>query len=73
MNDEKYEQKCKKCHVWFEYDQNEVIFDDNGYGYSTKLVKCKHCGCLNVIKHYEDKAMQLNNDSRFYKYYRRNK
>lgn len=68
MDGTKYEQQCKKCDTWFEYDQHEVMFDDKGYGYSTKLVKCKHCGCLNVVHYYEDRAMKLNNDSRFYKY-----
>lgn len=70
MDGTKNEHQCKKCNGLFTYEQSEIIFDDKGYGYSTKLVKCKHCGCLNVLKHYEDKAMRLNNDSRFYKYSR---
>ena len=54
------------------YDDLETFFDDHGYGYSTKLVKCKCCGKINIVRYYQDRAMKLNNDSRFYDY-RRNK
>lgn len=54
------------------YDDSETFFDDYGYGYSTKLVKCKCCGKINIVRYYQDRAMKLNNDSRFYDY-RRNK
>lgn len=50
------------------YKQTDAIFDENGYGYSTKLVKCKHCGRLNVIRYFEDDSMKLNNDRKYYDY-----
>ena len=46
----------------------DTIFDENGYAYSTKLVKCKHCGRLNVIRYFEDDSMKLNNDRKYYDY-----
>ena len=46
---------CKKCAQAFEYSPKDAIWDDNGYGYSTKLVRCKHCQTLNVIKILEDR------------------
>lgn len=61
---------CKKCKSNFIYHQQEVFFDDKGFGYSTKLVKCPECGCINVIQYIEDRAIKLNNDSRYYDYRR---
>lgn len=74
MEQWKYEElKCGSCHKTFLYNkETDVQFDDHGYGYSTKLVKCKCCGKFNIVRYYQDRAMKLNNDSRFYNY-RRNK
>lgn len=58
---------CTSCKKRFAYKQTDAIFDENGYGYSTKLVKCKHCGRLNVIRYFEDDSMKLNNDRSFVK------
>ena len=59
---------CTSCKKRFAYKQTDAIFDENGYGYSTKLVKCKHCGRLNVIRYFEDDSMKLNNDRKYYDY-----
>lgn len=59
---------CSSCFQFFDYTNDDIIFDNNGYGYSTKLVKCKVCGKLNIIEYYEDRSMKLNNDSRYYDY-----
>lgn len=64
--------ECSSCHNMYMYDDSETFFDDHGYGYSTKLVKCKCCGKINIVRYYQDRAMKLSNDSRFYDY-RRNK
>ena len=45
---------CKRCGESFSYDSKDTYFDDHGYGYSTKLVKCSHCNTPNVIKHHEE-------------------
>ena len=60
--------KCSSCCKTNTYDNSEVFYDDHGYGYSTKLVKCKSCGRINIVRYYQDRAMKLNNDSRFYDY-----
>lgn len=62
--------ECSSCHKEYIYDDSEVFYDDYGYGYSTKLVTCKCCGKINIVRYYEDRAMKLNNDSRFYDYRR---
>ena len=49
-------------------DHEQTYFDNSGYGYSTKLQKCPECGNPVVINYYEDRAMKLNNDSRYYDY-----
>ena len=59
---------CGNCGD-FIYENTEIYFDENGYGYSTKLVKCPSCGRPVVIGHYEDRAMKkLNKDNRYYDY-----
>ena len=60
--------KCKKCKSKFSYTPEDTYWDENGYGYSTKLVKCPDCGCINVIKYDEDSGLDLNSDLRFYEY-----
>lgn len=62
---------CKKCETNFIYYPQDVFFDDKGYGYSTKLVKCPECGCINIIRYMEDRSMKLNDDSRYYDYRRK--
>ena len=57
---------CKKCKEKFVYFPEETWWDEKGYGYSTKLVKCPHCGCINVVKHVEDYGLDVNSDDRFY-------
>ena len=58
---------CKKCNENFVWFPNDAWFDESGYGYSTKLVRCTHCNTINVIGYIEDMAMQkLNRDKREY-------
>lgn len=66
--DRMYQCKCKKCKTIFNFDLDDAYWDEKGYGYSTKLVRCKNCGCPNVIKHITDQNLDINNDPRFYKY-----
>ena len=54
----KHNKRCAKCSEIFVYKPEDTWFDDKGYGYSTKLCKCKYCGQINVIKHFEDRAMK---------------
>lgn len=58
--------ECTQCGNKFIYLSNQCFFDDNGYGYSTKLCRCPHCNQINVIKHYEDYGLEVNKDKRFY-------
>ena len=59
--------KCTKCKEEFIYMPNEIIWDESGYGYSTKLVYCPYCKQLNVIKYIEDyKFTMINKDKRYY-------
>lgn len=64
----KNEAICKGCGCSFWYENKETYFDDKGYGYSTKLIKCPSCGKQVVLRYYEDRSMKLNNDSRYYNY-----
>lgn len=66
----KYNKKCKKCESDFSYTSDDVFWDEKGTWYSTKLVKCTECGCINVVKYYDDYGFDVNNDSRFYDYKR---
>lgn len=64
---EQYTYKCKKCHESFVYESDDIRWDENGFGYSTKLIRCKHCNCINVIKYVEDYGFsKMNTDRRLY-------
>jgi hypothetical protein len=59
---------CDVCNELFDYDELDYVWDENGFGYSTKLVRCKKCGGWNVIEYVEDKGLDVNGDERFYRY-----
>lgn len=44
---------CIKCSDRFRYEPEETWWDYRGFDYDAKLVKCPHCGCINVIKYVE--------------------
>ena len=58
---------CEKCGSSFIFTPDEVFWDEKGFGYSTKLTRCKHCDCINIIKHVEDYGFsKTNTDRRLY-------
>lgn len=59
---------CKRCGQKFYYKLDNTYWDEHGFGYTTKLVKCTFCSCPNVLEHVEDKNLDINNDKRFYEY-----
>jgi len=59
---------CKKCGKSFNYSLKDAYWDEKGFGYSTKLIKCPNCSCNNIIKIVEDEYLDVNNDERFYYY-----
>ena len=65
--EEKHTLICNKCGIPFQYNESDIFFDDHGFGYSTKLVRCKYCGKVHILKYYEDN-LNINFDSRYYKY-----
>ena len=65
---EKYYETCSTCDDSFYYTEDDIWFDEHGFGFSTKLVKCPHCGTIKIIKYYEDENLDINNDERFYNY-----
>ena len=63
--------ECKNCKEVISYSQDDCFWDDKGFGYSTKLIKCPKCGALIIVGYQEDRAMKLNNDDRYYDYRRK--
>lgn len=59
---------CRKCEQIFHYQTTDCFWDDQGYGYSTKLVRCPECGQIQILEHVEDISLDINNDERFYTY-----
>jgi RNase P subunit RPR2 len=57
---------CQSCDSIFEYQPEDVWFDERGTGYSTRLVRCKHCNKIVILGYLEDNGLDVNNDSRFY-------
>lgn len=69
FNEQVHSRTCAKCGKIIKYNyKKDTYFDNSGYGYSTRLVKCPECNTPNVLTHYEDRAMKLNNDRRYYDY-----
>lgn len=59
--------QCKKCNSSFKYEPDDIFWDEKGYAYSTKLVRCSECGCVNVLGYVEDYGFsKLNTDRRLY-------
>lgn len=46
--------QCIQCGSVDEYSDENFWWDDHGYGYSTKLVRC-NCGQINIVKYQVDK------------------
>jgi len=45
---------CHKCGHLIKYHEEDTFWDEHGSGYSTKLVKCNHCGGDHILKYEED-------------------
>lgn len=45
--------RCCKCAKLYEYTESEAWWDYKGADYDAKLVKCKDCGAITVIKYVE--------------------
>lgn len=58
--------KCIQCQEDFECTDELVYWDDRGYGYSTKLCRCPHCGQINILKYKQDYGFDVNKDERWY-------
>ena len=54
--------KCIQCGKTFESKDDLIYWDDNGFGYSTKLSRCPYCGQLNILKYQFDKWLVDNNE-----------
>lgn len=61
---------CGKCDKSHDYGPKDIRWDFNGFGYDTKYVVCPECGRINIIRYYEDKNLDVNNDERYYEYRR---
>lgn len=80
MNIEQYEQyeeefsniqnycTCHSCNESFVFEPDDIWWDENSCGYSTKLCKCPYCGSINIVKYIEDYGLDVNFDERFYLY-----
>ncbi|MCR5421991.1 MAG: hypothetical protein K6E98_13410 [Lachnospiraceae bacterium] len=57
---------CSLCNN--EIDMEKSLWDESGYGYSTKLLKCPQCGIIYILKYIEDENINLNYDLKYYEY-----
>lgn len=62
-----YDAICRSCGIIHIQPEN-IWFDEQGYGYSTKLTKCPHCGKIIILGYIEDYGLDVNIDERFYRY-----
>ena len=49
---------CNGCNQLIEQNNKNIFFDNHGYGYSTKLIRCEHCGKINIVKYFIDKDIK---------------
>lgn len=59
---------CCKCKEGFNYEPEDTYLDYSGFGYTTKLVKCKYCHSVNILEFIEDITLDVNNNERYYQY-----
>ena len=59
--------KCIQCGKELNYEEDEFWWNDQGFGYSTKLCRCSECNQVNIVKYQEDYSLDVNNDGRFYR------
>ena len=45
---------CTSCQQEYDVESSKVWWDENGFGYSTKLSRCPKCGHINIIMYIED-------------------
>lgn len=57
---------CRNCNQAIQYKNEDTFWDERGYGYSIKLVRCPKCGHISVIKYVEDTGLNVNFDDRYY-------
>lgn len=57
---------CEKCNR--ETHRPYMWWDESGYGYSTKLWKCRICNGIQIAYIKQDKGLDVNADERFYEY-----
>ena len=57
---------CTKCVESFDLEPDKAYFDESGYGYSTKLVKCPNCNTAIVVGYYKHFGFNVNNDPDWY-------
>ena len=58
--------ECISCGR-FKIQPENIWFNEQGYGYSTRLTKCPHCERIIVLGHIEDYGFsKLNTDERLY-------
>lgn len=57
---------CSRCGV--KINVNDYYYDDEGFGYSTKLCRCPGCGQVNILGYELDihHAISVNDDPRYY-------
>lgn len=57
---------CNKCGKITKHSNENIKWDEHGYGYATKICVCQHCGKINIVKIVEDYDIDVNKDERFY-------
>jgi len=46
---------CSRCDQVFRYQESDAWWDYKSGGFDAKLVKCKECGQINIVKYWFDK------------------
>lgn len=61
-----YDAICLSCGV-IQIQPEKMYFDEHGYGYTTRLGNCPHCGKIIILEYIEDPNLNVNFDERYYR------
>jgi len=57
---------CRSCKTKIILKEVPQWWDENGYGYSTKLCQCPECNEIIIVEYNEDPSLDINKDTRWF-------
>lgn len=65
VTSKQYIEICPTCDDYFYYTDEDIKWVEYGT-YSSKIITCPFCGCINIIKYVDANGLYVNDDERYY-------